>query len=146
MIIKVFLAPPLFTKNKQTLVKDICMEFISCAPGLCPDQGNNPVNLINKVPAMLRVNTASGRYEQHTFYSDAVRKKYPVLSYLTNNLRFGDKAIVHAGARTPRTPKRQRGETGSAEKVSTFPGEYFQQSFARGEEHGFFPDYGTADP
>ena len=80
MNIKVFLALPLFTKNKQTLVKGICMEFISCAPGLCPDKGNNPVYLIDKVPGMFRVNTAPGRYEQHTGYSDAVRKKVSGLS------------------------------------------------------------------
>jgi hypothetical protein len=78
MIVKLFLALPLFTENKQPRFKGISMEFIPGAPGLCPDTGNNPGYLIDKVPAMFRVNMAPGRYEQHMFYSDAVRKKYPV--------------------------------------------------------------------
>jgi len=78
MIIKEFLALPLFTENKQPRFISICMEFIPGAPGLCTDEGNNPGYLIDKFPAMLRVNMAPGRYEQHTFYSDAGRKKYPV--------------------------------------------------------------------
>jgi hypothetical protein len=78
MVIEMFLALPLFTENKQPRFISICMEFIPGAPGLCTDEGNNPGYLIDKVPAMPRVNMAPGRYEQHTFYSDAGRKKYPV--------------------------------------------------------------------
>ena len=87
MVIEMFLALPLFTKNEQPLFKDICMEFIPHAPGLCTDEGNNPVYLINKIPAMLRVNTASGRYEQHTFCSEAGRKKVSGFSSGVKNIR-----------------------------------------------------------
>ena len=51
-------------------------------PGSARTRGIIRFNLVNKVPAMLRVNTAPGRYEQHTFYSDAVRKKHAILLIL----------------------------------------------------------------
>jgi hypothetical protein len=60
MCIKVFLAHPLFTKDKQPLVKDIRMEFVPGASWLCPDKRNDLINLLNKIPVMLRVNPASG--------------------------------------------------------------------------------------
>jgi hypothetical protein len=66
MIIKVFPAHPLFTKNKQPGVKDICVEFVPGTSGLCTDKGNDLINLIDKVPAMLRKDTAPGGNEQHT--------------------------------------------------------------------------------
>ena len=63
MIFKVFLALPLFAKDKQPLFKDIGMEFISGTPGLCTNNGNNPFHLKSKFLAMFRVNTAPGCYK-----------------------------------------------------------------------------------
>jgi hypothetical protein len=77
MIVKVFLAHPLFAKDKQPFIKDIGMEFVSGTTGLCTDKGNNPVHLMDKVLAMCRMNTAPGCYKQHTYSSDCIRKKYP---------------------------------------------------------------------
>ena len=60
MIVKVFLAHPLFTKDKQPFIKDIGMEFVSGTTGLCTDKGNNPFHLKSKFLAMFRVNTTPG--------------------------------------------------------------------------------------
>ena len=70
MIVKVFLALPLFTKDVQPLIKDICVEFIPGTSMFCTNKGNNPVNLMNKVLTMIRVYTTPGCYRQHTHYSD----------------------------------------------------------------------------
>jgi hypothetical protein len=81
MIIKLFLALPLFTKDEQSLFENICMEFISGTSGLCTDNGNNPVYLMYKVLAVVRADTAPGGNKQHTYHSGAARKKYPPLPF-----------------------------------------------------------------
>ena len=63
MIVKMFLALPLFAKDKQPFIKDIGMEFIPGTSGLCPDKGNDLINPIYKVLVMLRANPAPGCYE-----------------------------------------------------------------------------------
>jgi hypothetical protein len=63
MIVKVFLALPLFTEDKQPHLKNIGMEFISGTPGLCTDKRNNPFHLKSKFIAMFRVNTTPGCYK-----------------------------------------------------------------------------------
>jgi hypothetical protein len=60
MIVKVFPARPLFTKNEQPDFEDICVEFIPGTSRLCTDQGNYPFNLKGKILAMFRVNPAPG--------------------------------------------------------------------------------------
>ncbi|MGB7789330.1 MAG: hypothetical protein WBL42_11285 [Methanoregula sp.] len=77
MIIKLFLALPLFTKYEQSLFEDICMEFISGASGLCTDNGNNPVYLMYKVLAVVRADTAPGGNKQHMYYLDYCQEKVP---------------------------------------------------------------------
>jgi hypothetical protein len=69
MIVQVFLALPLFTKDEQPFFKDICVEFIPGTSRLCTDKGHNPANLIHKILAMIRVNTTPGCNEQHTYNS-----------------------------------------------------------------------------
>ena len=86
MIIKVFPALPLFTKDEQPLFKDICMEFVSGTSGLCTDNGDDLFHLMYKVLAMIRVNTTPGGYKQHTHHSDAVRKKYPISPSIVKKL------------------------------------------------------------
>jgi len=78
MIIKVFPALPLFTKDEQSLFKGICMEFIPGTSGLCTDKGDNPVYLMNKVLPMIRADMTPGGNKEHSYYSDYVRKKYPI--------------------------------------------------------------------
>ena len=87
MIIKVFLALPLFTEDEQTLFKGICMEFISRTSRLCTDQGNNPVYLIDKVPVMLRENMAPGSNEQYTYLSRSCQEKISGFSGSAENFR-----------------------------------------------------------
>ena len=70
MIVKVFLALPFFTKEVHTAFKNICVEFIPGTSRFCTNNGNNPVNLMNKVLTMVRVHTTPGCYKQHTYYSD----------------------------------------------------------------------------
>ena len=82
MIIRLFLAFPLFTKYEQSLFEDICMEFISGASGLCTDNGNNPVNLMYKVLAVGRADTAPGGNKQHMYYLDYCQGKVPVFPVL----------------------------------------------------------------
>jgi hypothetical protein len=63
MFVKVFLALPLFAKDKQPFIKDIGMKFISGTPWLCTDKGNNPLYLKSEFLAMFRVNTTPGCYK-----------------------------------------------------------------------------------
>ncbi|MFA4849595.1 MAG: hypothetical protein WC626_07695 [Methanoregula sp.] len=60
MIVKMFLAIPLFTKDKQPFFKDVCMEFVSKTPGFCTNKGDNSFNLKCKILAMFKVNTTPG--------------------------------------------------------------------------------------
>ena len=60
MVVQVFLAFPLFTKDEQPLVKDIGMEFIPGKSRLCTDYWDNPVHLVSKVLAMVQVDPAPG--------------------------------------------------------------------------------------
>jgi hypothetical protein len=60
MCIEVFLAHPLFTKDKQSLVKDIRMEFVPGTSGFCTDKGNDLMYLFDKVREMLRANPTPG--------------------------------------------------------------------------------------
>ena len=88
MIVEVFPALPLFTKDEQSLFEDICMEFISGTSGLCTDEGNNPAHLVSKVLAVIRADTAPGGNKQHTYYLDYVRKKYPISPVLQKLWRW----------------------------------------------------------
>ena len=63
MIVKMFLALPLFAKDKQPFIKDIGMEFIPGTSGLCTDKGNNSFHLKSKFLAMFRSNTTPCCYK-----------------------------------------------------------------------------------
>jgi hypothetical protein len=60
MIIQMFLALPLFTKNEQPFFKDVRVEFIPGTSWLCTDKGNNPFNLKSKILAMIDMNPTPG--------------------------------------------------------------------------------------
>ena len=78
MIIEMFLALPLFTEDKQPFIKDIRVEFIPSASRFCTDKGNNPFNLKCKILTMIDMNPTPGDNKQHRYYSDCIRKKYPI--------------------------------------------------------------------
>lgn len=59
MVVQVFPACPLFTKDEQPHFENICMEFIPGASRFCPDKGNNSFNLKSEILAMFRVHTTS---------------------------------------------------------------------------------------
>jgi len=60
MIVKMFLALPLFAKDEQSFFKDIGMEFISGTSRLCTDKGNYSFNLKSKILAIIDMNTTPG--------------------------------------------------------------------------------------
>jgi hypothetical protein len=66
MVVKMCLALPLLMEDEESLFKGVCMEFVPGTPGLRTDTGNNPADLVNKVPAVIREHMTSRGNEQHT--------------------------------------------------------------------------------
>ena len=60
MIVKMFPALPLFTKDEQSLFKGICVEFVPGTSRLCTNKGNNLFHLLSEILTMVPLDTTPG--------------------------------------------------------------------------------------